>query len=357
MRHETRIEAGVARIEQPGTYVRSAVVLGGVRQYGDTVLAALIAGNITWARDSVAAVQGIGALGWRPSPLSPWQIEGGVSGAAFTLSNIGRDANGSGWLRLRRRVRSQFGVLGGASAGYTSRDGHPNHSTSVEAGAWAGAGAFHVDLTAARVRSEDSLLFAASRVFTRQRSAWLDVDDVALGVTWEHGQLELAATERWRWGTRGTDAVQRAFFGAVTYAFTPRYAGVITGGRLLADPLRGSPDATTVTAMLRVTFAEVKTPPTPGRDSEANVAQVADGSVLIVRVRASAAARVEIAGSFSGWEGVPVTQRGELWEAQVRIPPGRHRVAFRVDGGAWRAPANLTRQREFGGEVGLIIVP
>ena len=357
VRHETRLEVGVARIEQPGTHARSAAVLGGVRHHGDTVLAALVAGNITWARDSVAALQGIGALAWRPSPLSPWQAEGGVSGAAFTLSSISRDANASGWLKLRRRVRSQFGVVGGASAGYTSRDGRPNHSTSVEAGAWAGAGTFHVELSAARVRSEDSLLFAASRVFTRQRSAWLDVDDIAFAVTWEHGRLELAASERWRRGARGTDAVQTALSGAVTYAFTPRYAGVITGGRLLADPLRGSPDAMTMMAVLRVTFAEVTTPPTPGRDSEASVAQLADGRILIVRVRASPTARVEIAGSFSGWEGVPVTHRGEMWEAHVRIPPGRHRVAFRVDGGSWRAPANLARLREFGGEVGLIVVP
>ncbi|GDX86836.1 hypothetical protein LBMAG44_07490 [Gemmatimonadota bacterium] len=35
----------------------------------------------------------------------------------------------------------------------------------------------------------------------------------------------------------------------------------------------------------------------------------------------------------------------------------RHRMAYRVDDGVWRALANLGKRREIGGEVGLIVVP
>jgi len=56
-------------------------------------------------------------------------------------------------------------------------------------------------------------------------------------------------------------------------------------------------------------------------------------------------------------EGVPVSYKGDVWEAQIRVPPGRHRLAYRVDGGTWKAPANLGKLKEFGGEVGLIVVP
>ena len=319
--------------------------------------AALLSGNVTWARDSVAAFQGIGAFAWRPSPMSAWQFETGASGAAFSLSDAGRDANGSGWLRVRKQVTSQLGAVVGSSAGYTMRGGQTAHSTGIELGGWAGTGALNLEFSWARTRSEDSLLFATSQVYTRTRSPWLDVEDLALGATLERGALEVRVAGQWRRGVLGTKANQLATYATASYAFTPRYAVVVTGGRLLVDPLRGSPDATIMTALIRLSYGEVTAPPTLAGESEATIARLADGSVLIVRVRAALGARVEVAGSFSGWESVPVTYKGDAWEAQIRIPPGRHRVAYRVDDGVWRAPANLGKLREFGGEVGLIVVP
>jgi hypothetical protein len=357
VRHEVRVEAGVASIEQVGTTVRNAFILSGIRHHGDTVLAALLSGAVTWARDSVAAFQGIGALAWRPSPLSAWQVEGGASGAAFALTPGSHDANGSTWVRTRRQLSPHVGAVVGGALGHTIRTGSSNHSTGVEIGGWAGTGALHLDFGYTRMRTEDSLLLAASRVFTRQRSAWLDVDDIMLAATWEHGPFELTATGKRRSGARGTDADQSAVYATASYAFTERYSVAASAGRLLADPLRGSPDATIVMALVRLSFAEVTTPPTPGRESEATVARLADGSVVVLRIHAAATARVEVAGSFSGWEGVPVAYKGDVWESQIRVPPGRHRLAYRVDGGAWKAPANLGKLKEFGGEVGLIVVP
>lgn len=357
MRHEVRVEAGVARIEQLGTRSRNALLLSGIRHHGDSVLAALLSGAMTWARDSVAAFQGIGALAWRPSPLSAWQVEGGGSGTAFAFTGGVRDANTSVWLRTRRQISPQFGAVAGASIGHTVRSSTGDHSNAFEVGGWAGTGALHLDFLWSRTRTEDSLVLAASRVFARRRSAWLDLNDLALIATWERGPFEATASTRYRSGVRGTDADQSALYATASYAFTPRYSVVIGGGHQLADPLRGTPDVMITTAMLRFSFAEVTTPPTPGRESEATIARLADGTVLIVRIRAPATAHVEVAGSFSGWEGVPVAFRGDVWEAQVRVPPGRHRVAFRVDGGTWKAPANLAKFNEFGGDVGLIVVP
>lgn len=357
MRHEVRVEAGVARIEQLGTRPRNALLLSGIRHHGDSVLAALLSGALTWARDSVAAFQGIGALAWRPSPLSTWQVEGGASGTAFAVVGGLRDANASAWLRTRYQVAPQFGAVAGASLGHTVRSGSGDHSNAFEVGGWAGTGAFHLDFSWSRTRTEDSLVLAASRVFARHRSAWLDLDDVVLMATWERGPFEVMASGRHRSGVRGTDADQSALSATASYAFSPRYSVAIGGGRQLADPLRGTPDVMIATAMLRLSYAEVTTPPTPGRESEATIARLADGSVMIVRIRALASARVEVAGSFSGWEGVPVTFKGEVWEAQIRVPPGRHRVAYRVDGGSWKAPANLAKFKQFGGEVGLVVVP
>lgn len=356
-RHEARVEAGVARIDQPGTHSRNAFVLSGVRSHADSAFAALLAGNATWARDSVAAAQVIGALAWRPTAMSRWQFEGGASGAIFSFAKVGSDGNGSGWLRVRRQLGMHVGVIVGGAFGHTLRGSEQAHSNTVDLGAWVTGGALTLDFAASRVRTEDSLLMAASRIFTRSRSAWLDVHDVAATATWAHGQLELAATQRWRRGVRGTDAAQSATTASATYAFTPRVALVVSAGRQLADPVRGAPDATTATAAVRFTFAELRDGAPLARESDVSVARMTDGTVLIVRIRASARAKIEVAGSFSGWDPVPITLKGEIWEAQVHVPPGRHRVAYRVDGGAWRAPHGLARLREFDGEVGLIVVP
>jgi hypothetical protein len=356
-RHELRVEAGVAQIEQPGVRARSAFVLGALRHHADSTLAGLIAANLTAARDSVAAVQFLAAGAWRPAPASIWQVEGGASFSAFQLISPSADGNAGGWLRVRRQTNSWLGVYAGAAAGHTIRGSSTGHSNSLDLGAWAMKGAFSFDLAASRVRTEDSLLMAASQVYTTQRSAWIDMQDLALTASWARGQLDLSATQRWRLGVLGTSTRQSGLVGAATYAFTPRISLVTSAGRHLADPLRGAPEATVMTAMLRLSFAEVSDAAPPSRESEVTIARMTDGSVLIVRVNAGAMARVEIAGSFSGFEPVPITFRGGFWEAQVRVSSGRHRVAYRIDGGAWRAPAGLAKLREFDGEVGLIVVP
>jgi hypothetical protein len=356
-RHEVRVEAGVAQIEQPGVRSRSAFVLGGLRHHADSTLAGLIGANLTAARDSVAAVQFLAAGAWRPAPASIWQVEAGASFSAFQLISPSADGNVGGWLRVRRQSNSWLGVYAGAAAGHTIRGSSTGHSTSIDLGASAASGAFSFDLTASRIRTEDSLLMAASQVYTTQRSAWIDMQDLALTASWTHGQLDLSATQRWRAGVSGTSTRQSGLVGAATYAFTPRIALVTSAGRHLADPLRAGPEATVMTAMIRLSFAGMADAVPPSRESEVTIARMTDGSVLIVRVNAGALARVDVAGSFSGWEPVPITFRGGFWEAQVRVPPGRHRVAYRIDGGAWRAPAGLARLREFDGEVGLIVVP
>ena len=46
------------------------------------------------------------------------------------------------------------------------------------------------------------------------------------------------------------------------------------------------------------------------------------------------------------------------WTVERVVAPGTHRVAIRVNGGPWAVPPNLPHvSDEFGGEVGLLIVP
>jgi hypothetical protein len=348
---------GTARIEQPGRLPRSALILSGVSHRADSVMASLLAATVTWARDSVAAAQAIAAIAWRPSSRSRWQVEAGGSGSEFALSRVGAAGNLSAWVRGRFGVMPGFGVLAGATGGYTARRAVESRSVTVEAGAWATPGPFLLELTALRTRTEDSLLMAASRVYTRRVSDWLDVDDVAASASWAAGPVAFGAAQRWRTGVRGTVAAQTATTGSATWTVSPRVALVTTAGRQLADPARGAPDATVYSALLRLTFggqADTVASPPP---SEVTVNAAPRGAILIVRVRAAVGARVEVAGSFSNWDPVPLELRNGYWEARAVVAPGRYRVAYRVDGGPWRAPSGVARLREFGGEVGLIVVP
>ncbi|HEY0994671.1 MAG TPA: glycogen-binding domain-containing protein, partial [Gemmatimonadaceae bacterium] len=70
------------------------------------------------------------------------------------------------------------------------------------------------------------------------------------------------------------------------------------------------------------------------------------------------ATRVEVMGSFTGWEPASLARRGDGWELALAAAPGAHRVVVRVDGGTWRAPLNLPAAGDdFGGTVGLLTVP
>jgi hypothetical protein len=61
---------------------------------------------------------------------------------------------------------------------------------------------------------------------------------------------------------------------------------------------------------------------------------------------------------FTDWAPIDLTRAGDVWRVELAIAPGLHRVAIRIDGGAWTAPANLPRVTDdLGGVVGLVAVP
>jgi hypothetical protein len=67
---------------------------------------------------------------------------------------------------------------------------------------------------------------------------------------------------------------------------------------------------------------------------------------------------VELTGDFTDWSPVSLTQSGKVWRLERALPSGLHRVAIRIDGGEWIAPANLPRGvDELGGTIGMITIP
>ena len=73
-----------------------------------------------------------------------------------------------------------------------------------------------------------------------------------------------------------------------------------------------------------------------------------------------AANQVELAGSFTGWQRVPMRRAGSsgYWEINIQVPPGEHRFAYILDGDRQMADPTLSASEkdDFGGQNSILSV-
>lgn len=130
-------------------------------------------------------------------------------------------------------------------------------------------------------------------------------------------------------------------------------------GRTLDDPVRGVPQTTFASIALRFTGAPHET---IGRRRVVAGARVSvvrvDESRRRFEIRGVRGSRVELMGDFTDWSPVALELDGDVWRFERLVTPGLHRMALRIDGGEWIAPANIPHATDdLGGVVGLITVP
>ena len=358
---EVRADAGAAQVQQTGRSTRDAAGVFGISwREGTPLFASQLSAAVTMAGDSSSAAQAALAAAWRPVEQSSWQTEGGMATAAFGASILARGGSFSGFLRERLAI-DVGGVWAGGAFGGTSRDNLASHSTALEIGAWWREGGFEASAALSRVRSDDHPLLEAAGIFLSD-SATYDFIDLTTELRWERGPLLLDATGAFRNGTHLTATSQAAFYLSAIWTLSPRYSLAVGTGRILADPVRGVPDMQITSAAIRVALMppRVAGPASnlPRGASFATLTPKSSGALLVVRVVADDTTQVEVAGTFSDWKPVPLTRTSDGWEAEIALPPGRHRVAVRINGGPWQAPRGTARVKdEFGGEAGLIVVP
>jgi hypothetical protein len=77
-----------------------------------------------------------------------------------------------------------------------------------------------------------------------------------------------------------------------------------------------------------------------------------------LRIRIPDARTVELSADFTNWKPVSLTSSGvDRWETTLRIAPGMHRLAIRVNGDEWTPPPGVSAvPDEFKGTVGVIVV-
>lgn len=125
-------------------------------------------------------------------------------------------------------------------------------------------------------------------------------------------------------------------------------------GRYASNRLHGTPGGDYATAGVSWSFGGERTwrAPAPSRTPPP-----AKGLTRLA-IRASAVRVVEVGGDFNEWTLVSARRAdNNVWYVDLRIPPGRYRYAFRINGSEWRVPDGATAVDDgFGGKSAWLVV-
>lgn len=288
----------------------------------------------------------VGALG----PSAAWEL---LPVGGFFAETNGRPTWSDELVGRLRLGSGAQGVALGAGAGTTSL-GSDTHALFLgEVDGWRVAGAEQFTLGASFVDTRSTLFRQLTPVPVR----YGDVTGA-----WHHevGSWSFGASGGVRHGWAGAPRDDRWGSLDATAWVGEHVALVLGGGRTLEDVTRGVPRTTYASVALRVSNEVHERIGTVHHASGPQLAVVgAAGAPRAIVVTAREANTVELMGDFTDWQPVSLTrdERG-MWRLQREISSGLHRVAIRVDGGAWTVPANLPHASDdLGGEVGLITVP
>jgi hypothetical protein len=291
-----------------------------------------------------------------PPPFQRARWELAATASTFGVSGA---APSTGWQVLAREhvAGSLGGGFGGAAAGMVGQAGSWRRILGAHAGGFLHAGGDELSAVMAYTDVARSSLGGAPLRYGE------------LFGYWQHrgGPLELLvgggarASAIGPLGTSGWGSASAALW------VVPRAAVVVSAGRALEDVARAVPSVRYVSLALRVGLSRHTSPavisvarPIADEDGAGRLdVRATSDSMRLIAIHLEHAGAVELMADFTDWEPAAMTKAPNgAWTMERPITPGVHHVAIRVDGGPWFAPANLTRVAdEFGGEVGLLIVP
>ena len=335
----------------------------------------------------------VNALGvYSDAPAGRWNFEGGTEALVRTpsLGFLQLEATGKAEWTTHYRVQGTTTFTGGLRAHLTSRSGarawvgrtfgsasslgarRPLRRTEV--GGSATLGAVQLQFTLANTTVDRSFMLGPAD----PRAPMTDSLGSYPGPAGQRQVDRLALTDAvlsgsWRFRSVEFDASLGRRFSRLTPESTiwglsasrdvsPTLALVAAAGRAGSDPVTSVPGARYFAVGLRLKVAAPTVAPMPRRTASDESAPfrigppVAAGREIVIQ--APGAGVVELAGDFTDWKPVALRPWGESsWRTLLPVPPGLHRLAIRVDGGAWRAPPGTRAvQSEFGGEVAEVVV-
>ena len=328
--------------------------------------AAALAPTIRWERPSASltaqgtylrfesgntSVQGNATGSLFTAPMHNWRGQFLAMAGASSYADFASFHHTIGEARLHR-LGARSGAWISATVGRSSHGGTPRPVTGLAIAGWTHRAGVQLFASATRAFVGDTA-FSDLEGAVRARRGTLLLEGYAGARIWSRG------------GGRGVYGE-----GSATLALSDHLSLVLSGGRYPTDPVRGSISGRYAGVALRLHGAAARRPtprdlpllsPFAGTtDTAARVEVLSQGDRAVrFTVRAPDAGLVEIAGDFTDWQPVALA-RGSAgtWQGVVRIPSGIHRIAVRVDGGAWTAPAGTRRVvDDYDGEVGILVVP
>ncbi len=336
-------DAGLSHLRQTGIPVSVAQTLAatidgvGNRGWLHVVGLTSMQANSAWTGQALALG---GITGQIVDPVR-WELGGVFSG----FTQTGATTTKSGEVNARLRFGAPSGGI--ALGGGTGASANSFYNVSVGRGsldAWWSSG-------------QERLLASAMLTHIGGTS----YTDLAAGWRHEAGGASIGASAALRSGA-GNGGWQAA---DAELWVSSRLAVVVAAGNALPDVVRGTPSTRYASASLRVAW-QPHVALRFGREASEGVRVVitrssGDGGTARIDVsgRTPKTERVELMADFTGWEPIVLERASDGWFAERAVTPGLHRLAIRIDGGAWIAPANVPKLRDddLGGTVGLITVP
>jgi len=159
--------------------------------------------------------------------------------------------------------------------------------------------------------------------------------------------LRLGAREE-RLRIAGATVPERTLSASLGVALTPLVSLDVNAGRYDGNRLIGTPAGDYVSAGISFRIGRRREQSLPA----ARGARPQPAGTTRLAIRAVDAQRVEIAGDFNEWTPRAATRAPNgVWYADLTIPPGQYRYAFRVNGAEWRVPDGATAVDDgFGGK-------
>ena len=362
VRGEIAVGGGIAT-DQRGVRSNAVTLAPAVLLAPDPRFSVALSGSATQFESNVRAVGGAATLGMRLPLGSVFAVAGSAAGSAtqtsFNASYASVDLTptleatlarltlfagahvASGKTSLRQPTSTPGGVLGAPTTGVRDVSFSRTSAGPVFGGV--------VNLAGSRADQGAAISYREEHA----RIEGLTVTDRVVTGSLASGAIAASASG----GVRdATD--ERAGFGSVS-------AAVAMGRAAALQASVGTYPSNRVTGTLGGRFASLgivlrgsRRLDTPGAVPPLRGAlAVANGATRLV-ISAPAARRVELAGDWNGWTPMLATRNADgKWYADVRLPRGEYRYAFRIDGQRWGVPEGVTSVDDgFGGRSALVSV-
>ncbi len=336
------------------------------------------------------------ALGvYSDAPAGRWNFQGGTEALvrAPALGPLQLEVGGRAEWTSHYRVQGTTTLAGGVRAYLTSSSGarawvarrlgrasslgsrRPMRRTEI--GGATRLGSIHLQLTVANTTVDRSFMLGGSdprgpltgnadtlpaypEPSGQRRVDRLALTDAVLSGSWRFRSIDFDASFGRRFSRLTPETVIWGL--SASRDITPTLALVAAGGRAGSDPVTSVPGARYFAVGLRLKVAAAPPTALPARTASDEFAPFRIGPAVAagreIVILAPGADTVELAGDFTDWKPVALRPWGEhSWRTLLPMAPGLHRLAVRVDGGAWRAPPGTRAvQSEFDGEVAEVIV-